>query len=1282
MSSPSERALDHNSLPIFQAATRAVESLNFKSLNRIFSRANPELCYFLLSTQNPEDCNNTLLLNAIGLAREARTLKVGEPIIIEIIQLLLNQIKKINHKEILNIAANHKETALYKALVLRLEDIAILIIQAGADISLPSTLNQTPLMAAVYSGSSTKTIGLLCPKERAELVNTQDDEGYTALHLVKDPETLKTLLSYKPNVNVKNKLGLTCLHNILAKLGTLDSKLSFEMLELLINAKADVNTQDMLGVTPLMRLERDSDFVFLQLLLKHNADPNIVSLNGETALILYIKTGQSKNVNRLLNDSKVNFHCVIHYKRINEEGIRPLIVSQQVLQAQTSASSTFAKSVSHQELLLHLYNDSKFFDVSVTSPLQTALLQMKPNVALMLLKAYEKKGLMRELKKLIVEQRLFPIAINMGSLAIAKDIFTLVSSLITVDQLRDTMIQTTLSSTVTTNPQGKTDYTAILEWILKTYQERNDGLNSRQNLSNQEQQFNDQLLSCSVQMGNKETLIILLKSGFVLKPMHFLHFYARLFLQSPEFANEHQTVEQLSFNSRNVRRAKEKYNIVTHDTLKICLDILGVLLEAQLSSLDDRSFGMDGKDPAFLALINFLVADCTQLIPNVNGDIILGLPLGKKCVLLTINKDNLGAILEKISELLKVKTEKSLHRGIRQQLISFTNEYRESKNHEEYLKIIEAYEQSVLKIKNVQAEFNASLIHFCKQHSLFRNSIETNHQRIHTLIQVASESSDSSSWRKKYLEKIESRMLDIKKFEEENVQLNNEIQNLQNSNPLNQLPAESVNFLRFLELKQWDHAKKLTDKNEGTLVGFQRDCSKIINRLDSLEDRLNKLVKESEQEIKDVQDLIVRENESFKLKGASHSAKAGAADSSSKKRKSKNKGTPTISSQTQNSALGKTTATSTAGAAPKTPSDPKNVLLNSMMYFRSKVKETEAAFEDYQRMLDKDHEVANVRVCAVEQLKVTMKALGNSSHSSHHFLEGPRELSVDNASGLSTLLSFENEYQELKNILEEVNAFDATKRTLPRILKERNALLGISSRAMDIIKNVKKSHSDIDPQFAEHFRDVLRHAIDDLFPIFVTDVSLNEHLEFHLKVKTMVSKMVSYLQAVRSNKKEQKLAYEQMILDPLFVEIMKYQIKEPDQTTVEIMIKVHQREAALYESKDASEAMLIHARGFSDGRIGAFSAQLSKIAPKAFLEIDCRSYIERGNAYFHVDESSSQLLERSKSNGINEDSSFKAFNLHKLKTPQLSGLGVSNSAQNSTRVSLRFTAGLDLSSKG
>jgi ankyrin repeat protein len=149
-------------------------------------------------------------------------------------------------------------------------------------------LDEAALRDAAYSGNIQKIKTLL---EKKININSQDNTGKTALHkpfwsgLAESIklEIAKLLIEKGADANIKCYKSLqTPLHRALIQ------NSSETIITLLLNAKADPNSQNIMGGTPLMLAVSHVQANIIPLLLTAGAQVNIVSKNNMTALLIAV----------------------------------------------------------------------------------------------------------------------------------------------------------------------------------------------------------------------------------------------------------------------------------------------------------------------------------------------------------------------------------------------------------------------------------------------------------------------------------------------------------------------------------------------------------------------------------------------------------------------------------------------------------------------------------------------------------------------------------------------------------------------------------------------------------------------------------------------------------------------------------------------------------------------------------------------------------------------------------------------------------------------------------
>jgi ankyrin repeat protein len=140
-------------------------------------------------------------------------------------------------------------------------------------------------------------------------VNAQNNTGYTPLILTTEGLVAKLLIENGADLAKKDEDGYTALHVACVK-GAVD------VVQILIDAKADVNAQNNVGQTPLM--DSIDNLEVAKLLIESGADLEVKDDDGDTALHYACDEGATEVV-QLLIDAKADVNAR------NNEGITPLV---------------------------------------------------------------------------------------------------------------------------------------------------------------------------------------------------------------------------------------------------------------------------------------------------------------------------------------------------------------------------------------------------------------------------------------------------------------------------------------------------------------------------------------------------------------------------------------------------------------------------------------------------------------------------------------------------------------------------------------------------------------------------------------------------------------------------------------------------------------------------------------------------------------------------------------------------------------------------------------------
>jgi ankyrin repeat protein len=168
-------------------------------------------------------------------------------------------------------------------------NIVRLLLDKGAEINTKDNLGWTALQYAVEfsnSSSNIKTVKLLL--ERGADVNCVTSSGRSIITQINsslmrpNSEIAELLLARDVDLNFKNMYGDTILH-IFVKDNNID------IVRKILNKNYVIDSQNNMGATPLITAITQQYFDIAKLLLKKGANPNLLNVNGESALTNLLK---------------------------------------------------------------------------------------------------------------------------------------------------------------------------------------------------------------------------------------------------------------------------------------------------------------------------------------------------------------------------------------------------------------------------------------------------------------------------------------------------------------------------------------------------------------------------------------------------------------------------------------------------------------------------------------------------------------------------------------------------------------------------------------------------------------------------------------------------------------------------------------------------------------------------------------------------------------------------------------------------------------------------------
>ncbi|GFN98253.1 ankyrin repeat domain-containing protein 52 [Plakobranchus ocellatus] len=191
------------------------------------------------------------------------------------------------HKLELISAARRNDAPAIRTAEAGLENFVSLLLEAGADVNVRDFSGQTPLMLAGKHGHG--SIVQLLLAQQAIKVDEVDSEGRSALFyatLSGNINIAKTLLQNRAYPNLKDRKGETSLIHA-------TKSDSLPLVELLLAWKSDVDAADNRGHTALMRCagRTSSNQAILERLVEAKADVNCQNMWNETALMFACRVG-------------------------------------------------------------------------------------------------------------------------------------------------------------------------------------------------------------------------------------------------------------------------------------------------------------------------------------------------------------------------------------------------------------------------------------------------------------------------------------------------------------------------------------------------------------------------------------------------------------------------------------------------------------------------------------------------------------------------------------------------------------------------------------------------------------------------------------------------------------------------------------------------------------------------------------------------------------------------------------------------------------------------------
>jgi len=171
----------------------------------------------------------------------------------------------------------------------------IKMLEKAADVEARSIEGKTPIYEAAKRGK-TSAIELL--KDNGADINAKSDHpGFTPLHVAAEynhHETVRYLLSQNIDIEIENKWQQTPLSQASWRFADAD------MIALLLDHGANIDTQDNYGFSPLHRASGKQRLEIMKFLISKNANIDIETDGGSTPLMFAARKGKIESVELLL----------------------------------------------------------------------------------------------------------------------------------------------------------------------------------------------------------------------------------------------------------------------------------------------------------------------------------------------------------------------------------------------------------------------------------------------------------------------------------------------------------------------------------------------------------------------------------------------------------------------------------------------------------------------------------------------------------------------------------------------------------------------------------------------------------------------------------------------------------------------------------------------------------------------------------------------------------------------------------------------------------------------
>jgi ankyrin repeat protein len=181
-----------------------------------------------------------------------------------------------------NLFSSSRETAMAEAAARGQTGKVKELLDLGVDVNVRGNDGVTPLMWALVQGSKPGFKYLLEHGANPNLQTTQGDSVMELSSIHEDPDYLALALKNKGDPNLVNP------ETAKTPIFTAMTSLRAKNIQLLIEAKTNLNFQDRTGATPMMRAAAVNRYDFVYAFLKAGADPAIENNWGNT-IVHFVK---------------------------------------------------------------------------------------------------------------------------------------------------------------------------------------------------------------------------------------------------------------------------------------------------------------------------------------------------------------------------------------------------------------------------------------------------------------------------------------------------------------------------------------------------------------------------------------------------------------------------------------------------------------------------------------------------------------------------------------------------------------------------------------------------------------------------------------------------------------------------------------------------------------------------------------------------------------------------------------------------------------------------------